>query len=109
VGLEGPRGHRAGPVFVHESDPENTLDIGLGDSTRSQDARGSPSQIHDGRFHTDVTGASIEDERDLVTEIGGDVLWGRGTDRAKAIGGGCGQRSPELLEHSKRHWVLRHA
>ena len=77
---------------------EGLLEHGGGDCTRPKDPRSPTRQIHDRRFDTDRTGTGVEDHIDVLTKIIQDMLRGRWTDSAEAIGTRCGHAGAGQLD-----------
>ncbi len=98
----------ADAVFDRRSRLPATRSISRGrQAARPQQPQFVALDLDDGRFDADGARARIEDQLDLVAEIGVDMCGAGGADPAGCVGARCGERPAEGADQLARK-PLRH-
>ena len=102
-------GARLGPPGSREGIVEQGGDVLGRDATRAQHLRRVDGAVDDRRLDTDRARPAVEDEVDVVAEVGAHVIGSRRADPAEAVGRRCGQPAAEAGQQLQRQRMSRHA
>ena len=94
--------------LVNFDGAHHLLQLFVGDSAGSQQARDRAGEIHDGRFDTYPAGATIEHHVEPVTELLPDVLGGGRADVTEPVGAGGGDRPSAHVDQAAGDRVIGH-